>query len=105
MFNEECWAVECFECDLNQFFLVGFGIVCGLGDEERMLLWGDTKVRVECVVEKHFHVVPVGNNPSCDWILDLEQWLHRPECIVASPGTGTIIIIKKREHLNKRCST
>ena len=46
--------------DLRHLLAVGLGVERRLGEQDRVLLGGDTQLVVECVMPDLLHVVPVG---------------------------------------------
>jgi hypothetical protein len=55
-------GVECLENNLCHLLTVGLGVDRSLGEQDGMLLGGDTQLVVEGVVPDLLHVVPVGDN-------------------------------------------
>jgi hypothetical protein len=55
-------GVEGLEDDLGHLLSVGLGVDGGLGEQDGVLLGGDTQLVVEGVVPDLLHVVPVGDN-------------------------------------------
>merc|ERR1719464_1673458 len=55
-------SVESFEHDLSHLLPVGFGIEGSLSQEDRVFLWCDTELIVECVMPDFLHVIPVGDD-------------------------------------------
>lgn len=55
-------GVEGLEDNLGHLLTVGLGVDGGLGEQDGVLLGGDTKLVVEGVVPNLLHVVPVGND-------------------------------------------
>lgn len=60
--NVEGGGVEGLEDDLGHLLTVGLGVDGSLGEEDGVLLRGDTQLVVEGVVPDLLHVVPVGDN-------------------------------------------
>jgi hypothetical protein len=52
---------------------VGFGVQWSFGKQHRVLLWSHTQLIVEGVVPDFLHVIPVGDNPMLDGILQRED--------------------------------
>merc|ERR1712186_270146 len=59
-------GVEGLEHDLGHLLPVGLGVEGSLGQEDRVLLGGDTELVVEGVVPDLLHVVPVGDDAVLD---------------------------------------
>lgn len=55
-------SVECLEDDLGHLLTVGLGVDGGLGEQDGVLLGGNTQLIVEGVVPDLLHVVPVGDD-------------------------------------------
>merc|ERR1740116_167396 len=55
----ECRGVERLEHDLSHLLAVRLGVQRGLGQQDRVLLGGDTQLIIESVVPHLLHVVPV----------------------------------------------
>ena len=66
-------GVEGLKHDLGHLLPVGLGVEGGLGQEDGVLLWGNTELVVEGVVPDLLHVVPVGNNAVLDGVLQGEN--------------------------------
>lgn len=64
------WGVKGFEHDLGHLLTVSLWVERGLGEEDWVLFWGDTKFVVEGVVPDLFHVVPVGHDAVLNWVLE-----------------------------------
>lgn len=61
-------GVEGLEDDLGHLLTVGLGVDGSLGEQDRVLLGGDTQLVVEGVVPNLLHVVPVGDNTMLDGV-------------------------------------
>merc|ERR1711936_1102913 len=66
-------GVEGLEHDLSHLLPVGLGVEGSLSQEDGLLLGGDTELVVEGVMPDLLHVVPVGDNPVLDGILQGED--------------------------------
>ena len=66
-------CVEGLEHDLGHLLPVGLGVEGGLGQEDWVLLWGDTELVVEGVVPDLLHVVPVGHDAVLNGVLEGED--------------------------------
>ena len=62
--------IECLEHDLRHLLSVHLGIERSLGEEDRVLLGGDTELIVEGVVPDLLHVIPVGDDTVLDGVLE-----------------------------------
>ena len=62
-------GVEGLEHDLGHLLTVGLGVEWGLGQQDWVLLWGDTQLVVESVMPDLLHIVPVGDDTVLDWVL------------------------------------
>merc|ERR1719190_287302 len=65
--------VEGLEHDLGHLLPVGLGVKGSLGQEDWVLLWGDTQLVVEGVVPDLLHVVPVGHDSVLNGVLQGED--------------------------------
>ena len=65
--------VEGLEHDLGHLLSVGLGVEGGLGQEDGVLLRGDTELVVEGVVPDLLHVIPVGDDSVLDRVLEGEN--------------------------------
>ena len=63
-------CVECLEHDLGHLLTVSLGVERGLGEEDRVLLGGDTELVVEGVVPDLLHVIPVGDDTVLNGVLE-----------------------------------
>lgn len=61
-------GVEGLEDDLGHLLTVGLGVDGGLGEQDGVLLGGNTQLIVEGVVPDLLHVVPVGDNTVLDGV-------------------------------------
>mmetsp|Transcript_12695 Transcript_12695/g.26944 ORF Transcript_12695/g.26944 Transcript_12695/m.26944 type:complete len:392 (-) Transcript_12695:14-1189(-) len=68
-----CGHVEGLEHDLRHLLAVGLRVERRLGEEDGVLLRGDTKLVVEGVVPDLLHVVPVGDDAVFDGVLERED--------------------------------
>jgi len=68
--NIHGWAVEGLKHDLGHLFPVGFWVEGSLSQEDRVLLWGNTKFIVEGVMPDLLHVIPVGDNSVLNGVLE-----------------------------------
>merc|ERR1712242_378605 len=66
-------GVEGLEHDLSHLLPVGLGVEGSLGQEDWVLLGGDTELVVEGVVPDLLHVVPVGDDAVLDGVLQGED--------------------------------
>ncbi|KAK3923805.1 Formin-E [Frankliniella fusca] len=66
-------AVEGLEHDLGHLFTVSLGVKGGLGEQDGVLLGGDTELVVEGVVPDLLHVIPVGDDTVLDGVLEGED--------------------------------
>jgi hypothetical protein len=69
----ESGGVEGLEDDLGHLLTVGLGVDGSLGEQDGVLLGGDTQLVVEGVVPNLLHVVPVGNNTVLDGVSQSED--------------------------------
>merc|ERR1719454_625364 len=69
----KCWGVESLEADLGHLFSVSLWVERGLGEEDWMFLWSNTKFVVEGVVPDLFHIIPVCDDTVFDWVLQGED--------------------------------
>jgi hypothetical protein len=69
----ESWGVECLEDNLGHLLTVGFGVDGSLGEQDGVLLGGDTQLVVEGVVPDLLHVVPVGDNTVLNGVSQSED--------------------------------
>lgn len=67
---------EGLEHDLGHSLSVGLGVHGGLGQEDGMLVGGDTELVVEGVVPDLLHIVPVGDDTVLDGVLDGQDTSH-----------------------------
>ena len=58
---------------LCHLFAVSFGVKRRLGEQDRVLLGGDTELVVERVMPDLLHVVPVGDNAVLDGVLQRQD--------------------------------
>lgn len=58
----EGWGVKCLENDLCHLLTVGLGVDRGLGEQDGVLLGGDTQLIVEGMMPDLLHVIPVGDD-------------------------------------------
>ena len=58
---------------LGHFFTISFGVEGGFCQQDRMLLWGNSKLVVEGVMPDLLHVIPVGDNSMLNRILKRED--------------------------------
>ena len=65
--------IECLEHDLRHLLSVYLGIERSLGEEDRVFLRGDAQFVEEGMVPNLLHVIPVGNNPVLNRILESEN--------------------------------
>merc|ERR1719390_560707 len=65
--------VEGLEHDLGHLLTVGLGVEGSLGQEDGLLLGGDTELVVEGVVPDLLHVVPVGDDSVLNGVLQGED--------------------------------
>jgi hypothetical protein len=63
-------GVEGLEHDLSHLLTVGLGVQGGLGEEDGVLLGGDTELVVEGVVPDLLHIVPVGDDTVLNGVLE-----------------------------------
>ena len=66
-------CVEGLEHDLGHLFSVGLGVEGSLGQQDGVLLWGDTEFIVEGMMPDLFHIVPVGNDTVFNGVLQGED--------------------------------
>merc|ERR1712186_324369 len=66
-------GVEGLEHDLSHLLPVGLGVEGSLGQEDWVLLGGDTELVVEGVMPDLLHVIPVGDDSVLDGILQGEN--------------------------------
>ena len=66
-------GVEGLEDDLGHLLTVGLGVDGGLGEQDGVLLGGDTQLVVESVMPDLLHVVPVGNNTVLNGVAESED--------------------------------
>lgn len=66
-------GVEGLEDDLGHLLTVGLGVDGGFGQENRVLLRGDTELVVECVVPNLLHVIPVRHNTVLNGVSERED--------------------------------
>lgn len=66
----ESWGVEGLEHDLGHLLAVGLGVQRSLGQEDGVLLGGDTQFVVEGVMPNLFHVIPVGDNTVLNGVFE-----------------------------------
>lgn len=66
-------GVEGFEDDLGHLLTVGLGVDRSLGQEDGVLLRGDTELVVEGVMPDLLHVIPVGDDTVLDGISEGED--------------------------------
>ena len=59
--------------DLRHLLAVGLGVERRLGEQDRVLLGGDTQLVVECVMPDLLHVVPVGDDAVLDRVLERQD--------------------------------
>lgn len=69
----ESGGVEGLEDNLGHLLTVGLGVDGSLGEQDGVLLGGDTQLVVEGVVPNLLHVVPVGNNTVLDGVSQCED--------------------------------
>ena len=69
----ESGGIEGLEHDLGHLFAVGFGVEGSLGEQDGMLLGGDTEFVVESMMPNLLHVIPVGDNTVLDGVLEGED--------------------------------
>merc|ERR1712173_400083 len=65
--------VEGLEHDLGHLLTVGLGVEGSLGEEDGLLLRGNTELIVEGVVPDLLHVIPVGDDSVFNWVLEGED--------------------------------
>ena len=58
---------------LRHLFAVGFGVKRCLGEQDWVLLGGDTKLVVERVMPDLLHVVPVGDDAVLDRVFERQN--------------------------------
>ena len=63
-------GVEGLEHDLSHLLAVGLGVEGSLGEEDGVLLGGNTELVVEGVMPDLLHVVPVGHDAVLDGVLE-----------------------------------
>lgn len=66
-------GVEGLEDDLGHLLTVGLGVDGSLGEQDGVLLGGNTQLVVEGVVPNLLHVVPVGNHTVLDGVSERED--------------------------------
>ena len=66
-------GVEGLEHDLSHLLAVGLGVQGSLGQENGVLLGGNTQLVVESMVPDLLHVVPVGDDTMLDGVLEGED--------------------------------
>ena len=66
-------GIEGFEDNLGHLLTVGLGVDGGLGEEDGMLLGGDTEFVVEGVMPDLLHIIPVGDNTVLNGISQSEN--------------------------------
>ncbi|KFV63751.1 hypothetical protein N307_15393, partial [Dryobates pubescens] len=67
------WGVEGLKHDLGHLLPVSLGVQGGLGEQNGVLLWGNTQLVVEGVVPNLLHVIPVGDNAVLNGVLQGED--------------------------------
>merc|ERR1711902_328072 len=65
--------VEGLEHDLGHLLTVGLGVEGSLGQEDGLLLGGDTELVEECVMPDLLHVIPVGDDSVLHGVLQGED--------------------------------
>jgi hypothetical protein len=78
-------CVECLENNLCHLFTVGLGVDGGLGEQDGVLLGGDTQLVVEGVMPNLLHVVPVGHDTVLDGVSQSQDTTLRL-CLVTNVG-------------------
>jgi len=68
--NERHEGVSTYLCHLLS---VGLGVEGSLGEQDWVLLWGDTELIVEGVMPDLFHIVPVCDDSVLDGVLEGED--------------------------------
>ena len=66
-------GVEGLEHDLGHLLSVSLGVEGSLGEEDGVLLWGNSELVVEGVMPDLLHVVPVGDDTVLDGVLQGED--------------------------------
>jgi len=69
----ESWGVKCLEDNLGHLLTVGLGVDGSLGEQDGVLLGGDTQLVVEGVMPNLLHVVPVGDNTVLNGVSQSED--------------------------------
>lgn len=67
------WGVECLKHDLSHLLTIGLGIERGFGEQNGVLLGGNTQLIVEGVMPDLLHIVPVGDNAVLDRVFQGED--------------------------------
>uniref|UniRef100_A0A8W7PQJ3 Uncharacterized protein n=1 Tax=Anopheles coluzzii TaxID=1518534 RepID=A0A8W7PQJ3_ANOCL len=67
------WRVERLKHDLGHLLTVSLRVQRGLGQQDWVLLWGDTQLVVEGVVPDLLHIIPVGDDTVLDRVLQGED--------------------------------
>ena len=67
------WCVEGLKHDLGHLFSVGLGVEGSLGEEDWVLLGGNSQLIVESVMPDLLHIVPVGDDTVLNWVLQGED--------------------------------
>ena len=78
-------GVECLENNLCHLLTVGLGVDGSLGEQNGVLLGGDTQLVVEGVVPDLLHVVPVGDNTVLDGVSQSQDTTLRL-CLITDVG-------------------
>jgi hypothetical protein len=78
-------GVECLEDDLGHLLAVGLGVDGRLGEQDWVLLRGDTQLVVESVMPDLLHVVPVGNDTVLDGVSQSQNTTLRL-CFITNVG-------------------
>jgi hypothetical protein len=71
--NVHGWRVEGLEHDLGHLFSVGLRVEWGLGQQDWVLLWGNSELVVERVMPDLLHIVPVCDDTVFDRVLEGED--------------------------------
>merc|ERR1719491_26631 len=67
------WHVEGLEHDLCHALTIGLGVQWRLGEQNWVLLWGNTELVVERMMPNFLHVVPVGHDAVLDGVLERQH--------------------------------
>jgi len=83
--NVECRSVERLEDDLGHLLTVGLGVDGSLGEQDGVLLGGNTQLVVEGVMPDLLHIVPVRDHTVLDGVSQREDTTLRL-CLVTNIG-------------------